>query len=345
MQATTSWAASSANIPLSHQSIGSSKKFLDNSTSKIPSGFRPIAFFSRKLSSAQRNYTTLEKELLSIVETLIEYRTILYGNKNLAFMDHRNITFDRLSSQRALRWRLLAEEFNITIIFRQGASNLASNAISRLPLQHTEQPMAIKELEMKFYDSYFNNPIQSIIGPKFLYHFSTIHQHQQNDKSIQHLPTKSPSQFKFLSIKDTKLLHYRRNESEQWKIFIPTSLIPITIEYYHHILHHPGSTRLQTAISNHFFFRSMRNIINQFVKKCDICQRVKGPFPRLGHLPIKTTEVNPWEEVQIDLVGPWTFQLPPKWSVSVLALTCIDPLHWPLRCLPPREQNIVPRRH
>jgi len=191
------------------------KIFLENSTSTIPLGFRPIVFFSRKLSSAQRNYTTLEKELLSIVETLIECRTILYGNKIFVFTDHRNLTFNRLSSQRALRWRLLAEEFNITIIFRPDASNLAAGAISRLPLRHTEEPLAIKELEMKFYDSYINLPIQTIISPNFYLHFSTIRQHQQNDPSLQHLPTSSPSQFKFLSINGTQLLHYRRNESEQ----------------------------------------------------------------------------------------------------------------------------------
>jgi len=40
---------------------------------------------------------------------------------------------------------------------------------------------------------------------------------------------------------------------------------------------------------------------------------------------VKQTEVNPWDEVQIKLVGPWTFQIPPKWSVSVLVLTSIDP--------------------
>jgi len=45
---------------LSHQPIGSSKFF-----STIPSGFRPIVFFSRNLSPSQRNYSTLEKELLS----------------------------------------------------------------------------------------------------------------------------------------------------------------------------------------------------------------------------------------------------------------------------------------
>ncbi len=57
---------------------------------------RPIAFFSQKLSNAQRKYSITKIELLAIVKTLKEFKGMLWGQNIKVFTDHTNIMRDAL---------------------------------------------------------------------------------------------------------------------------------------------------------------------------------------------------------------------------------------------------------
>ena len=57
---------------------------------------KPIAFYSRKCQPAQRQYTTTECELLSIIETLKEFKNILLGQQIVVYTDHKNLTYKTL---------------------------------------------------------------------------------------------------------------------------------------------------------------------------------------------------------------------------------------------------------
>jgi RNase H-like domain found in reverse transcriptase len=52
---------------------------------------KPISFYSRKLNPAQTRYTTAERKLLAIVETLKELHNKLLGHTMRIFTDHQNL--------------------------------------------------------------------------------------------------------------------------------------------------------------------------------------------------------------------------------------------------------------
>jgi hypothetical protein len=80
---------------------------------------RPITFFSRKLSKTQQKYSVTEIELLAIVETLKEFKGMLWGQDIKVFTDHKNLTRDALgiTSDRVYHWRYLLEEYAPKIIY------------------------------------------------------------------------------------------------------------------------------------------------------------------------------------------------------------------------------------
>jgi hypothetical protein len=108
----------------------------------------PTAFHSRKLNQAQTRCATAERELLSIVETLKEFRMILLGHKIIMWTDHKNLIHNDLKSERVLRWRLLMEEHGPGVRYVKGPENTAADALSRLPTANgPEKPCVMPSRE------------------------------------------------------------------------------------------------------------------------------------------------------------------------------------------------------
>mgnify|MGYP003449512540 FL=1 len=99
---------------------------------------KPIAFYSRKLTDAQTRYTTTERELLSIVETLKEYRNILLGHQIEVFTDHKNLVYKHFNTERVMRWRLILEEFGPKLTYIKGEHNIVADTLSRMELTEDE---------------------------------------------------------------------------------------------------------------------------------------------------------------------------------------------------------------
>ena len=116
-----------------------------------------VAYYSRKLNSAQQNYTTIEKELLSVVEILKEFRSMLLGAKIRVHTDHENLTHavSSFTTQRVIRWCLLLEEFGPSFYHKSGETNVLADALSRVPTSRTDRSSALTDSTPSATDSIF----------------------------------------------------------------------------------------------------------------------------------------------------------------------------------------------
>ena len=113
--------------------------------SVITQSNRPFAFFSRKLSESQQKYSVTKIELLAIVETLKEFKGMLWGQQLVVYTDHQNLMCDALglTSDHVYRWRLILEEYDPKIVYIKGIDNTVADAISQLDF--TPTPTTTKE--------------------------------------------------------------------------------------------------------------------------------------------------------------------------------------------------------
>eukprot|EP00741_Cyanophora_paradoxa_P023799 tig00021621_g22988.t1 len=113
---------------------------LSQSDGGSPARERPIAFISRTLAPAERNYTATELECLAVVWAIKYWRHFLLGGPQfLVRTDHQALQWLRsreATSGRLGRWSLLLQSYDFVVEYRAGRNNGGPDACSRPPLNH-----------------------------------------------------------------------------------------------------------------------------------------------------------------------------------------------------------------
>ncbi len=94
----------------------------------------PVAYFSKILTAAERNYSASEMECLAVVKAVDHFAIHLLGQRFTVVTDHRALVALQESSRlngRLMRWALALQAYNFDIHYRPGKYHQNANGLSR----------------------------------------------------------------------------------------------------------------------------------------------------------------------------------------------------------------------
>ncbi len=318
---------------------------------------RPIAFFSRKLSGAQSKYTITKLELLAIVETLKEFKGMLWGQRLNVYTDHKNLTRDGLglTSNRITHWRILLEEYALEIIYIKGIHYTVTDAISRLDYDpkanstneynHATHGMSTKEVTSQRWLMFSKlwlcyNEAQEDPDETNIIQLNEVFANHSEDNEIypltvteivdaQKADNKLKDFFKPNATLDKglelQIIEEQTCICNKGRLVIPKPLQLRATMWYHHYLQHPGHTRLEEMMNAAIYWKGMQTTVRSITKSCKSCQVNKSRTLKYGHLPSRIVISTPWKVLCVDLVGSYTLKGKDSSAIDFMALTMIDP--------------------
>jgi hypothetical protein len=248
--------------------------------------WHPIAYHSKSLQPAERNYEIHDKELLAIIWALDIFRHYLEGrDDNLEiWSDHGNLVYfttkQKLTCWQA-RWALFLSRFKFTIIHKPGVQN-KSDALSRRP-DHKEGIAAENEecvlLDNKFFTINATRPTAiTVLGDTTLR--QCIKATQEYDKDISNAvetilkngPRSLAKGLEEWNLEDGIILY-------KGQVYVPKNeeLRRDIVKKYHDnvAIGHPGRWKTYELVSREFWWPGISTFVKSYVDGCSTCQATK----------------------------------------------------------------------
>lgn len=261
----------------------------------------PIAYASRTLSKAEKNYTITEIEGLAAVWALRYLRSLIYGKPVKVVTDHHALCWLKTLKDpigRLARWAITLSEFDYTIEHKSGVAHKDADCVSRHPVLPPEE---VEEVDT------------------FLLETTDIQEFQNKDetirklvKAVEHPENASiglAKRAKNFRLENGVLYRINSNNTGRNKLLVIPKALVGEIMYSHHsepLCGHLGMAKTLHKIKDRYYWDGLQKDVERFVKGCADCQARKGqqnrkPIGLLQPIPVGT----PFERIGIDLLGPF----------------------------------------
>ncbi|GFT87135.1 hypothetical protein TNCV_1938251 [Trichonephila clavipes] len=249
-----------------------------------------IAYASRTLTKAEKNYSTTERECLAIVWATNKFRPYIFGKHFTVVTDHHSLCWLmnlKDPSGRLARWALRLQEYDFDVKYKTGKKHSDADALSRNPVEEETET-----------------------SDKFLAVTTSMNlaMEQKKDQDLAKLKLLSNSskneEFRFI---DGILC--RKNfdpDGKLWLPVIPKHLRADILRHFHDAptAGHLGFAKTYDRIRKRFYWPGMYRNVVRYVMHCRECQRRKSvPQRPPGRLVPIPPAIAPFHRIGIDLLG------------------------------------------
>jgi hypothetical protein len=266
---------------------------------------KPIAFASRTLSSAERNYAQIEKEALAIIFGIKKFHLYLFGHKFTLITDHQPLTrifgpksgIPTLAASRMQRWALILSGYDYQIEYRSSKDNANADMLSRFPVgkptdwddeSHYTYRTVLENVPVtadEIKQSTRRDPVLSKVFEYTLSGWPRFLPDQASNPMTPYFVRKHE-----LSIEDDCILWGRR-------VIIPDDLQDRVLAELHEC--HPGITRMKALARSYVWWPGQTADIEDAVKSCADCTEMLNPEKNVPLL-LWPWATEPWQRVHID---------------------------------------------